>query len=124
MEINKRQFNKWIKALRSGEYGQTTYCLEDRVGMCCLGVACDVLIPEKFKVRVDGYLDGTLPNEQPKAPEWIKEISENFQKITDIDLWRLNDNNYDENKSENYGKFSFDEIADLLEAVYVHKVIK
>lgn len=33
----------WIAALRSGEYEQTTECLQDRCGYCCLGVGADVV---------------------------------------------------------------------------------
>jgi len=35
----------WIKALRSGEYQQTTYCLKSSNNkFCCLGVACDLYL--------------------------------------------------------------------------------
>lgn len=37
---------KWVEALRSGQYAQTTSTLRDGsgdwVGYCCLGVACDL----------------------------------------------------------------------------------
>ena len=33
---------KWVEALRSGEYRQTTGVLRDRDGFCCLGVLCDI----------------------------------------------------------------------------------
>ena len=32
----------WVKALRSGEYKQTTGQLRKDDGHCCLGVACDL----------------------------------------------------------------------------------
>src|ERR1022692_3350099 len=34
---------RWIKALESGRYKQTTGCLKDDSGYCCLGVLCNVL---------------------------------------------------------------------------------
>lgn len=37
---------KWLEALRSGEYAQTKYRLQDEVGYCCLGVLCDIVDPE------------------------------------------------------------------------------
>jgi len=40
--FNKWQ-KKWLEALESGEYVQTTGALCDGNGFCCLGVACDVL---------------------------------------------------------------------------------
>ena len=33
---------KWLEALRSGRYRQTSLMLRDKVGFCCLGVACDI----------------------------------------------------------------------------------
>jgi len=33
---------KWIEALRSGKYKQTTHYLKDDQGFCCLGVLCDI----------------------------------------------------------------------------------
>ena len=33
---------KWLEALRSGRYPQTREKLRDKVGFCCLGVACDI----------------------------------------------------------------------------------
>ena len=38
--------NKWVTALRSGEYAQTNECLHDIHGMCCLGVLCDLYSKE------------------------------------------------------------------------------
>lgn len=39
--------DRWLAALRSGEYGQTTTGLRDeRDRFCCLGVACDIYNPK------------------------------------------------------------------------------
>ena len=35
---------KWVKALRSGKYKQTTSRLKDKTGYCCLGVACELAV--------------------------------------------------------------------------------
>lgn len=46
---------KWLNALRSGEYEQTNGCLRDMgnekipSGYCCLGVLCDVYIKDTGK---------------------------------------------------------------------------
>jgi hypothetical protein len=37
---------KWLQALRSGKYKQTTACLQDEAGFCCLGVLCDLYAKE------------------------------------------------------------------------------
>jgi hypothetical protein len=39
---------KWISALRSGQYKQGTGYLNSNVGMCCLGVLCDLYDPNKW----------------------------------------------------------------------------
>lgn len=36
---------KWLEALRSGRYAQTTGELFDGEKFCCLGVLCDVISP-------------------------------------------------------------------------------
>ena len=41
--------DKWLEALRSGEYSQTTETLKDENGFCCLGVLCDVIDPDGWK---------------------------------------------------------------------------
>jgi hypothetical protein len=45
--VNTEIKTKWVKALRSGEYEQTKACLNDGVGMCCLGVLTDLYRQEK-----------------------------------------------------------------------------
>lgn len=116
--IDEVQLKTWIEALRSGHYKQTKGKLQNAKGYCCLGVACEVLIPEPKKAVK--YLKGIHPKHQPNAPEWLKDISANFvwdtigttnECITLIDL------------NDKLG-YTFDEIADLLEAVYVYKVLE
>ena len=41
-EQQKENRKKWIEALRSGEYKQTSAALVDPYGYCCLGVACNI----------------------------------------------------------------------------------
>lgn len=40
--MKKEVADKWVAALRSGEYAQTRELLRDRQGFCCLGVLCDI----------------------------------------------------------------------------------
>lgn len=40
--MNKQLRDKWIKALRSGKYKQTTGVLKSGDHYCCLGVLCKV----------------------------------------------------------------------------------
>ena len=109
---DKRQFKKWIKALRSGNYKQGKGYLQSNYGYCCLGVACKILIPKaKLKTRDDGAIAGGIPEVQRYSPKWLKDIDDDFKEKAHRSLTSLND------KHNN----SFDEIADLLEIVYIHK---
>ena len=40
--MNQEIKTKWLEALRSGDYTQTTNHLKDDKGYCCLGVLCDL----------------------------------------------------------------------------------
>ena len=41
--------NKWVAALRSGDYEQTKHTLKDKKGFCCLGVLCDLYSPNQWE---------------------------------------------------------------------------
>lgn len=65
---------KWLEALRSGEYKQTKKHLRDENGFCCLGVLCDIHAKETGGEWLGGddaytYQDwgGILP---PSVMEW------------------------------------------------------
>jgi len=115
IKIPTKKIQQWTIALRSGAYPQTRGKLQDDDGYCCLGVACDVFIPrEKLRINLENdFIIGTMPTNQPNAPIWLKRISESFNYITELELYELNDDH----------KFTFDEIADLLELVYIHKAL-
>ncbi len=126
--INKKQFEKWIHALRSGEYKQDTSCLEGGLGFCCLGVACKVLIPEKKQtlrasyIEGKSYLAGSMPEDQASAPAWLKKIDKNFSEVMRKNPFTLNDSiqtSYLTALNDRY-RLSFDEIADVLELMVIH----
>jgi hypothetical protein len=50
--VKKELKKKWVKALRSGKYNQTTSSLKDYNSYCCLGVLCEVA---GLKFNEDGY---------------------------------------------------------------------
>jgi hypothetical protein len=55
-KMDKKVKAKWLKALRSRKYKQTTLALHDSQGHCCLGVLCDIVEPDKWaNDEVDGY---------------------------------------------------------------------
>lgn len=138
MKLNKKQFKTWINALRSGKYKQTTGTLQDTAGYCCLGLACKVLIKEEdilketHEVHMSptricnvGMIHGGVPGQQPKAPKWLQNISQNFGYI----LYKADEVRTPNSMSlrltyvNDVEKLSFDEIADMLELVYIHKAL-
>ncbi len=111
---------KWTEALRSGEYNQCQNQLQFGDSFCCLGVACDIFITENANLNDRGQLKGCYPMEQPNAPQWLKDINKDFDDLTKDEAgvgFRIETMN-------DYEKMTFDEIADCLEAVYIHEVLK
>ena len=103
---------KWVEALRSGKYSQTTKKLQDEKGFCCLGVACKVYEQETGnKLPVDEYgnfEEHTLMRKYNCVREWIGlSVADGYfeKSYTTHNLASLNDR----------GK-SFSEIADIIES--------
>lgn len=113
---------KWLKALESGEFKQTTKVLENtgvagHLGFCCLGVAC--VVAEREGVPVERHmslsekvLKGVDLTAQPLVRQWLGLNTHNgfptTLRILDANklcLVNLNDN----------GK-SFKEIAQIVRA--------
>lgn len=114
MITTKANINRWIRELRSGEYKQTHGALQDAKGFCCLGVACDIFTPARALIRDDaGHIFGGMPATQPYTPIWIVELCMDFEKLIGVNLPTLNDDD----------DFTFDEIADLLQAIYILEVL-
>ena len=108
----------WVKALRSGEYKQTTGQLRKVGNYCCLGVACDLY--DKHVLKGDGWKQfkannmsytflgqgGALPYQ---VQEWLGlERSSHFGELKDgTNLMYMNDD-------PEY-KEGFNGIADVIE---------
>ncbi len=120
IQIDQQQMKQWIQALRSGKFEQTDGSLQNSEGYCCLGVACKLFVPkDNMKLTNLGYIAGTHPNAQTWAPSWLKMVNQNFDYQTGHDLIVLNDRGPNGLK-----RFTFEEIADMLEAVYILKVLE
>ena len=109
-----KKTKEWIKLLRSGKYKQTRGTLQDEYGYCCLGVACTM--SDKSSKDECGILIGAAPTRQNSNPRWITRVHEKFERASShtTDLTALNDK---------IDQYSFDEIADCLEAVFIYKVL-
>jgi len=110
----EKDIMKWINALYSNKYQQTTRRLQNSDGYCCLGVACKIFIPDNllYKNRL-GYIVGYTPLAQQNSPRWLKDINVDLYHRTGSALIDLNDTKL----------FSFSEIADVLYMVYILKVL-
>jgi len=99
--------DKWVKALRSGEYKQGKNRLEDKQGnYCCLGVLC--VLAQKEGVKIDllsnpEQIIGVNIGDQPEVRRWasIKQMSGSYGPSS---LVRDNDSGA-----------TFPEIADIIE---------
>lgn len=121
--MNPEVKDKWVKALRSGDYKQTSGQLRDHNGYCCLGVLCELYreetkrggwdklqrdqasTPVRVGYKVGGYMSVVLP--PPSVIGWSGLGSSNPEvkfdgKVTSLP--ELNDS----------GK-TFEEIADVIE---------
>jgi hypothetical protein len=108
--MNPKIKQKWLNALRSGEYQQTQERLRKEDGFCCLGVLCDLYIKENNVEwqhnEVDGYFYGKHSYSLPlSVVEWSGvEDSNPFVNGQTSSLASLNDKGS-----------TFIEIADLIE---------
>ena len=107
--MNEQVKEKWLNALRSGDYQQTRQYLHKEDGFCCLGVLCDLYIKENNEEwKIDEC--GDYFYEQYKYPplsviEWSGLVSTNPIVCNgETSLGYLNDNGS-----------TFNEIADLIE---------
>jgi hypothetical protein len=121
--VKKNIMQKWVKALRSGEYRQTAGALrrpheDGGYGYCCLGVLCDLYRKEKKKGWTADLADpppsaGFPENEVPsvKVCKWAGLSAKNPSVDFDDDeasLAALNDDR----------GFSFAQIANVIEENY------
>lgn len=59
--MNQTIKEKWITALRSGEYKQGKDVLRSGDEFCCLGVLCDLICPHGWSERESStYVEGTM----------------------------------------------------------------
>lgn len=111
--MDKELKEKWLKALRSGEYeqGPGVLCADDSA-FCCLGVLCDVagleyeskeelgtvvrnykygnscsyrLLPQEFAIKVGLKTDGSFEDEYGEyALTFLNDHHHTFSEIADI----------------------------------------
>ncbi len=65
--MNQEIKEKWLEALRSGDYEQGKYCLSSEGKYCCLGVLCDIAIKEGVTIKTE-----TKPQDADEDPRKYK----------------------------------------------------
>jgi len=119
--MNPRIKQRWLDALRSGEYKQTTGNLRDINGFCCLGVLCDLQAQERSTNWVKRNNSYGLYGEAQTLPLSVQEWAG-----LDNDIGGMVDFEYEKDgvmyvKSESLPEINdtwnknFNEIADLIE---------
>ena len=103
--MNEQVKEKWLNALRSGDYQQTRQYLHKEDGFCCLGVLCD-LYGKEHNVEwelVNGDTYYEFQDEPELLPLFVAEWA-GVERHRSFTLGELNDNGS-----------TFNEIADLIE---------
>ena len=109
--MKKAIAEKWVAALRSGEYKQHRGMLanDERTEHCCLGVLCELAIKEGVKVEVDmrpyyAYFDERVAGLPDKVQNWSGVSTAEGLLNGGLALAALNDRNW-----------PFEQIADVIE---------
>lgn len=118
--LNKN-VQKWIEALRSGEYPQTVGFLHDAKGYCCLGVACEIYIKEGLPLptgRIE-YFSSTFYYGDENETESLPPEVQNWLGLSSISgqFYNSKTGQVDELVNWNDDLKSFNEIADLIESM-------
>ena len=102
---------KWIKALRSGDYIQGKDKLKNNIFFCCLGVLCEIAVKEGIiEPSIDGIDEYGGRSSYPPFEVYSSWAGMNNKygniNCIGISLPVLNDS----------GNMSFEQIADIVEA--------
>jgi hypothetical protein len=91
--MNKELKQKWIDALRSGDYPQTQNELCNSEGYCCLGVLCDLVDNTKWSTSDDDILQydfGAFVDNEFPPTHWLYDVV-NLPHSQAVTLSTLND---------------------------------
>lgn len=106
---------KWINALRSGDYHKGRGSLKHEEKYCCLGVLDDIFPSMCLKGGSSSFLSNYKKIGLTSSHGWIPG--------TDISLAVLNDARYYNDEGQDVlDPLNFNEIADVIQAIYVEEV--
>ena len=72
--MKKELKERWITALRSGDYVQSQGCLQDQYGWCCLGVLCNIVDGTKWIEPDESAEDGIYEHDYVFGEKVINDI--------------------------------------------------
>jgi hypothetical protein len=110
--MNQDVKKRWVEALRSGKYQQGRGHLCDGSTYCCLGVLCELVVPEMKILRVGlGFSYGHSLTCLPREANERSGVAPETEEI----LIEMNDGNRALGVKRDTGKKTFAEIADWIE---------
>lgn len=125
MKLTEEQ-EQWLQALESGEYKQGRTYLNKNGCMCCLGVACEILIPDTVTGDLVKSYGTGKDKESTMAPKMVIDILGLNDEFGALNLDRVTVHKYtpkDAEKIQSYGslasmndgvELSFKEIAEFI----------
>lgn len=101
--------DKWVVALRSGQYVQAKQALKTETGFCCLGVLCDLSNTDSFTQDED-----TGNYEYAGAHDLLPKVVKDWAGVQNEDLFFIGQKTVNLAEMNDRGQ-SFSEIADVIE---------
>ena len=106
------QKSRWVAALRSGLYAQTTCALRDKNGYCCLGVYCDISGLGGWTVHNNEF---TFGNDEDANSAVVPDYMSHYSLTFVPDLLDRNEFKVEWATLNDENNLSFNQIADLVE---------
>lgn len=113
--MKKEIKDKWVKALRSGDYKQTRYQLRTTEGYCCLGVLCDLYIKETNKASWNKFTTNIYEFAGPEGEFEKLQVPYSVMKWAGIDSRDPLINTVPASLFNDDCRLTFEEIADKVE---------
>ena len=112
---------KWVEALRSGEYSQGKFKLYDGTNYCCLGVLCNLYLNEKnedWYYLANGVGNYYCDGQSETLPQFVMDWAELDRHDP---LVSVESNNLDKTSISGLNddlNYTFAQIADVIEAQF------
>jgi hypothetical protein len=135
-KVHKERIQKWIKALRSGQYKQCKEQLRNNNKYCCLGVACDIVPNAIFEdcdvslplsvTQYYNFKNSYVPLRVPDSvmKNYVARCKQQKKRYVNVEKemrsFEEDEGLYATLLNDEYG-FTFKEIADCIEYTYLKK---